>query len=406
MAEFQFTPFTQDFAQDPYSVYALMREDYPIYFHEDWQMHLLSRYEDIATLVNDSRLLRTLDHLYSEEELNVRRKAENWEQTPCLSRYVRINILDSEGEYHDRLRRLVYKIFTPTMVSGLRSEIEQIVLKRIAELQDSVEIDFIEDFAAQFPGFVIGMLLGVPATDRPKLRLWSERIVRFFEPEKTEEDVLVAEQSTAEFAEFLKQLAERRRFRPEQDLISELVVAEEQGELSQDELISTCIIILAAGHGSTIDVAGNGMLALLRNPDQLNKLRSNYAHIQSTVQEMFRYDAPLPFFHRFAGEDISYKDHEFPAGCKIGVLYGSANRDEQHFSHASQFDITRMPNRHLAFGIGSHFCLGNHLARLNLDIMFTQFVQNFSHIELAENEPQFRQGLSSRGLNRLSVSIK
>lgn len=402
--EFSFQPLTSEFARDPYGIYARMREEFPIYYYREWDMYLLSTYEDIVTLVNDPRLVRTLDNIMTAEEVAARHEAENWHSTPNLSRFVRFSILEIEGDTHDRLRRLVFRLFTPTRVSALRGVVQTQVNERLDTIIEEEEIDFIEDFVAPIPGHIIGKLLGVPEEDRPHLRVWSENIVQFFEPQRTVEQIQLAEETTTEFADYLIKLAARRRSKPEDDLISDLIAAVSAGKLNEDEFISTCMLILMAGHGSTIDVCGNGMLALLRHPEQMQKLRRQPALIQTAVQEMFRYDPPLPFFHRFTMEDMEYKDQVFAKGTKFGVLYASANRDPAQFNNPDSFDISRDPNRHLAFGIGTHFCLGNHLARLNLDIMFTSLLDKLPDISLATELPEFRIGLTSRGLKTLPVS--
>ena len=398
-----FEPYSEEFARDPYAVYRSLRESQPIYYYQDWDLYLLSRYEDIAALVNDPRLVRTLDHVTAPEKVLARREAEGWGDTPNLSRFVRINILDSEGEYHDRLRKLVYRIFTPLRVSSLRDFVQSHVDQCINDIEKRREIDFIEDFAARIPGHVIGALLGVPAPDRPRLRGWTEDIVQFFEPERSPEQIQLAEDTTTELANYLVYLFDLRKRDPQDDLISELVAAEAEGKLDRDELISTCIILLGGGHGSTIDVSGNGMLALLQNPEQKTLLESDRSIMQTAIQEMFRFDSPLPYFHRYALEDIEYRGVKYEKGTMFGILYGSANRDPDQFEKPDTFDIRRNPNRHLAFGIGAHFCLGNHLARLNMDIMFNSLLGRFPGMQLADTEPEYRLGLTSRGLKALRV---
>ena len=402
--EFSFQPFSREFVRDPYPVYVRMREENPIYYYDKWDLYLLSTYEDISTLVNDLRLVRTLDHVMPKEEVTANHEAENWQSKPNLSRFIGFSILDSEGEMHDRLRRLVFSIFTPTGVSALRDVVQVQVDQQLDAIIEKKQIDFIEDFVAPIPGFIIGELLGVPEPDRPRLRTWSENIVQVFEPERTVEQVQLAEDTCTEFADYLVKLAVQRRNKPEDDLISQLIAAEKDGKLNRDEFISTCMLILMAGHGSTIDVAGNGMLALLKHPEQMKKLRQDPAIIHTAVQEMLRYDPPLPYFHRYLLEDMEYKGRSFKKGTKFGVLYASANRDPAQFPEPDRFDVTREPNRHLAFGIGAHFCLGNHLARLNMDIMFTSLLERIPDIKLATEDPEFRTGLASRGLITLPVS--
>ena len=401
---FSFRPFSSEFARDPYAVYARMRNECPIYYFEEWELYLLSRYEDIAALVNDPGLVRTLDHLMSEEQLQEKRLAEKWDDTPKLSRYIRISMLDSESDIHDRLRKLVFRMFTPVRVHLLRDLIQQYVDSCIDQIIEQGQMDFIEDFVASIPGFIIGKLLGVPESERAQLRIWSENIVQVFEPERTAEQIKLAEDTTGDFANYLVELAEQRRVEPEQDLISELIRAKLEGKLSEDEFISTCMLILMAGHGSTIDASGNGMLALLKHPQQLAKLRHSPELITTAIQEMFRYDPPLPYFHRFALEDMQYKGMKFAKGTKFGVLYASANRDPAQFNQADAFDIARQPNRHLAFGIGAHFCLGNHLARLNMDVIFSSLLARMPNLRLETDLPEYRIGLTSRGLKSLPVS--
>ena len=401
---FSFHPFSSEFARDPYAVYARMRDEYPFYYFKEWELYLLSGYEDITTLVNDPRLVRTLDHVMPEEQLHEKRKAEKWEDTPKLSRYIRISMLDSEGEIHDRLRKLVFRMFTPVRVHRLRELVQAYVDQRINQIIDRGQMDFIEDFVASIPGFIIGKLLGVPESERAQLRIWSENIVQVFEPERTVEQVKLAEEMTGEFADYLVKLAEQRGIDPQEDLISELNRAKLEGKLTEDEFVSACMLILMAGHGSTIDASGNGMLALLKHPDQLAKLRERPELITTAIQEMFRYDPPLPYFHRFAIEDIQYKDMNFARGTKFGILYASANRDPAQFSQADSFDVTRDKNRHLAFGIGAHFCLGNHLARLNMDVIFSSVLKRMPKLRLATDTPEYRIGLTSRGLKSLPVS--
>ena len=174
--------------------------------------------------------------------------------------------------------------------------------------------------------------------------------------------------------------------------------------MNEDEFISTCMLILMAGHGSTIDVLGSGLHALLRFPDQMDKLRADPGLIRTAIPEMFRYESPLPFFHRYATEETEIAGRPFPRGTKFGLLYGAANRDPAQFERADEFDIARHPNRHLAFGGGAHFCLGNHLARLDMEVIFTALLRRFSRIELAE-QPVYKRGLSVRGPRSLALFL-
>lgn len=402
-----FEPYSSEFARDPYPAYARMRRECPVYYHENWKTWLFSRYEDIKMLVMDERLGRTMDHVMSPGEVLADRASRDWDAAPNHSRYVKVSIIDSEGELHDRLRKAVFRMFTPARVNDLRGFIQGVIDRQIDALGPAGEFDFIEDLVAPAPGFVIGEMLGVPEPDRPRLRTWSEDIVQFFEPERTGAHRDLAERATTEFADYVAGLTAARREQPGDDLISEMILWRDgAGCLDHVELVSTAMTVLMAGHGSTIDALGNGMLALLRHPEQMAALQAETGLIHTAVQEMLRFDAPLPYFHRYALEDMEYRGRSFAKGAKFGFLYASANRDEASFPAPDVFDIRREPNRHLAFGGGAHHCLGSHLARLNMEIIFNTVLRRLPGLGLvvAEDELQWKPGIQSRGLVRLPVS--
>jgi cytochrome P450 len=197
-----------------------------------------------------------------------------------------------------------------------------------------------------------------------------------------------------------------RESAPQDDLLTRLLEHRNAGRMTEDELIATAMLILMAGHGSTIDVLGSGMHALLKNPDEHQKLRNDPSLIKTAVQEMFRYESPLPYFHRFASEDCTVAGMDFKAGTRFGLLYGAANRDPDRFDAPDVFDINRNPNRHIAFGGGTHFCLGNHLARLDMDVIFRTLNERFGSIELVDENPEYKRGLSVRGPKSLKISWK
>src|SRR5579859_4812658 len=400
-----FAPLSPDFAADPYPAYARLREQEGLHYYPDFDIWLASRFEDVAAIANDRTMVRSLEGLVGPEVIAEQKRAGNWHDMPHHSRFVQFSLLDSDGPVHDRLRGQVFRLFTPVMVANLRMGIQTYVDGLIGDLRGRGEIDFVGDLAAHVPGHIIGRLLGVPDEDCPQLRLWSENIVQYFDIDRSDERKRLAETNTTEFYEYLSDLKKQRQRSPKPDLISELIAAERAGGMSEDEFISTCMLILMAGHGSTIDVLGSGLHALLRFPDQMARLRADPALIRTAVPEMFRFESPLPFFHRYCTEDSEIAGKRFPRGTKIGLLYGAANRDPAQFPDADQFDIGRTPNRHLAFGSGAHFCLGNHLARLDMEIIFTTLLRHFSFIELFET-PVYKRGLSVRGPKSLRVELR
>ena len=400
-----FDPMSREFANDPYTIYAALRLDPGFRYFADLDALLVARFEDINRIVLNPDMVRSKDRIFSRREIENQKRRDNMHDMPYHSRFVQFSLLESDGEIHDRLRKLVFRLFSPALVEKLRSMIQAYVDHLVDDLNDT-EFDFIEGFSAPLPGHVIGQLIGVPDEDRAQLRIWSENIVQYFDAARNSDRKQLAESTTKEFYNYLSELKKRRRRDIRDDLMSQLIEAENKGLINEDEFISTCMLILMAGHGSTLDVLGTGLYSLIRFPDQMSLLRDNPNLIHSAIQEMFRFESPLPFFHRYATEDVAFNGQQYAAGTKFGLLYGSANRDPAQFANPDSFDISRTPNRHLAFGGGAHFCLGNHLARLNMEIVFSTLLRSFSRIELTSEEPVYKRGLSVRGLKNLHVSVE
>lgn len=400
-----FDPQSAQFARDPYPSYAALRAEPGPRYHAAMDTWLLSRHAEVDAAACDPRLVRGMETFLGPDEIADRRRAAGWHDMPKHQRFVQTNLLESDGATHRRLRLLVLGAFTRSRVARHRSMIEGCVDGLLDALLAQREFDFIADLAAHVPGHIIGNVLGVPAADCPQLRVWSEDVVQFFDLGRTADDKARAERATTEFADYLQTLIRERRGQPRDDLLSTLVAGQGAGRLDETELIATCMLILMAGHGSTIDVLGTGLLALLRHPQQLARLRSEPGLIHTAVQEMFRYESPLPFFHRFASEPVELCGRSFPAGTRFGLLYGAANRDPRAFPEPDCFDIARTPNRHVAFGRGAHLCLGNQLARLDMEVIFTRLLARTRAIEGSSDAPAFRVGLSTRGLLSLPVGL-
>jgi cytochrome P450 len=402
--EVDFRPYDPGFVADPYPTYARLRDESPIFSSAQTGMTMLARHEDVRSLALDARLGRTMDHAITPQELERRRRDAGWGRLPNYDRYVRVNLLETEGADHARVRRLVSAAFGPRRIRDLRARIQA----RVDELLDrhlaERRMDFVADLAALLPVQVIAELLGWPDGEIHRLRPWSAQIVRLYEKDHSGEDEARAENATSEFAAMLNELAARRRAEPRADLLSALVAASEQGDrLSGDELVSTCMLLLNAGHEATANAAGNGLWALLKHPDELARLRADPSLIPVAIEEMLRYDAPLQLFHRYVLEDMEYHGVGLGKGDMVGLLYGSANRDPRAFDRADEFDVGRAPNRHLAFGAGTHLCLGAPLARLELEVLFGTLLQRLPMLRLEGGPPRYRPGLVFRGLASLDV---
>lgn len=400
-----FEPQSTAFAKNPYGYYADLRKLDEPYFYERADAYLLARYIDVEAAARNPRLVRSLEAFMDPDYVKAQQRARNWHDMPNHERFVQFSLLERDDNTHFRLRVIVLRALSRRFVEQQRSMIEAYVDLLLDQLLQHREFDFVEDLASHVPGHIIGHLLGVPIEDCPQLRVWSENIVQFFDVGRTEEHKLLAENATTEFYFYLSDLIADRRKKPQEDLISSLVAAQDAGEMSESELISTCMLILAAGHGSTIDVLGSGMHALVSHPEQMHLLRQEPGHIKMAVQEMFRFESPLPFFHRYISEALVLNGQHYPKGTKFGLLYGSANRDPDQFPDADTFDITRNSNRHVAFGRGAHLCLGNHLSRLDMEVIFLGILKRTRHIELAGAEPAYKKSLSVRGPESLRLTL-
>jgi cytochrome P450 len=373
---------------------------------------MFARHDDVRGLVLDRRLGRSLKLARSQFRRTIpqppgapeRHGETGWDRLPAYSRYVRVNLLETEGADHARVRRLVAAAFSPRRVRDLRGPIHAQVGRLLDARQGAGRVEFIADIAAPLPVQVIADLLGWPEDERDRLRPWSAQIVRLYEKDHTADDEQRAERASREFAARIAALAAERADAPRDDLISALVAVRDQGErLSEDELIATCMLLLNAGHEATANAAGNGLWALLRHPEQLARLHADPALISSAVDEMLRYDAPLQLFHRYVLEDTEWGGYELRRGERVGLLYGSANRDPRVFERPDEFDVGRAPNRHLAFGAGTHFCLGAQLARLELEVLFGTLLERLPALRLDGEPPRYRPGLVFRGLERLNL---
>ena len=398
-----FDPLSAEFARDPYPAYAELRGTDGLPWFAAHSMYLVSRFDEVTALVKDRAMTRTLDAFRTPAQIADQKREDNWHDMPFHSRFVQCSMLDSDGDVHDRLRKQVFQFFGPAPVARLRDSLEPHIHRLIDEALGAGKFDFVEDLAAHIPGYTIGMLMGVPIKDCAQIRRWSEQIVQYFDVDRTDAKKQLAEETTETFYKYLQGLVKHRKQAPQDDLISKLIEVESAGMISHDEFYSTCMLIVMAGHGSTLDVMSTGMRSLLVFPEQMDRLRESSALMKTAIQEMFRFESPLPFFHRYATADVVIDGVDFAAGTRFGLLYGAANRDDRAFAEPDKFDVGRWPNRHLAFGGGAHFCLGNHLARLSMDLLFSALLEKTRTIELLDQAPRYKSGLGVRGLQSLRI---
>jgi hypothetical protein len=308
---------------------------------------------------------------------------------------------------HTRLRGLVSKAFTPRMVATLRPRIERLVAGLLDALQPTGGMDVIRDVAYPLPAIVIMEMLGIPPADRDRFKTWSDDQMAFLGgrfPGDPLEPARRAGASTLAMNAYLRDLIAARRRAPQADLVSTMVAVEEQGDrLSEQELTATTALLLVAGHETTTHVIGNGLLALLRNVPQLQRLQREPALLPLAVEELLRYDGPVQFVNRVAAADIAIGGVTIPAGDTILLVLAAANRDPAQFPEPDRLEITRQPNDHLAFGFDRHFCLGAHLARVETQIALSALLTRFPDLTLAAETLEWQPNPLIRGLRSLPV---
>ncbi|HEY2093535.1 MAG TPA: cytochrome P450 [Thermoanaerobaculia bacterium] len=391
------------FKAEPYEYWARMRGTEPVHkvrLGNGAEAWLVTRYEDAVVVLGDPA--------FAKDALQARGvEAKHLPWLPGPLRALSRNMLDLDEPDHRRLRNLVQKAFTPRVVDDLRPRIEQIA----AELLDAIErrergtADLIADYAAPLPVTVIAEMLGVPPVDRPRFRSWSNHIVA---ADTSTWHKLKAIRPAISFVIFLRRLIAQRRQALGNDLLSLLIAAQEKGDrLNADELLSMCFLLLIAGHETTMNLIGNGVLDLLRNPDQMELLRHDPSLIAPAVEEMLRFSSPLQFAtERYTSATLEIGNVTVPRGSLVYVVLSSANRDDSAFA-AERFDIARGANRHLAFGHGIHYCFGAPLARLEGQIAIRALLDRFRDIALTVEPDQlrWRRGLVLRGLTTLPVHL-
>ncbi len=392
-----FNPMDPEFLADPYPTYHRLRDEDPVH-HSPLDFWVLTRYEDVAAVLRDPRFIK---------EPLVSMVAARFGVT--VPPGVGLSMLDRDPPDHTRLRSLVSKAFTPRVVEGLRPRIQKIVDDLITRAEAVGRMDLIEEFAYPIPVNVICEMLGVPIEDHERFKGWSLDIARGLDSVWLPPESEIPKRSGAArhaIGDYMRGLIAERRASPRGDLLSALIAAEEAGDkLSEDELIATCILLLIAGHETTVNLIGNGTLALLRHPEELRRLRETPGLITSAVEELLRYDGPVQRTARITSTEVTIGGRTIGKGEMVMPFIGAADRDPSQFSDPDRLDLGRTDNRHIAFGWGIHFCLGAPLARIEGQIAIDTLVRRLPRLTLVDDEPEHRQSLTLRGLKALPVTF-
>ena len=397
-----FNPLDRQFAIDPYPTYRRLREKDPVHRSKLTSGLVFTRYEDVSTILRDGQ------RFYTDG-----RKQPQYEK--LRERAIKEGVMDEDDDVagsmlrmdppdHTRLRSLVNRAFTPRTVEALRPRIDAFVDEQLDRAEKNGEMDIIRDIATPLPVTVIAEMLGIPTKDRERFKHWSDEIVLTLGISNYD-DARRSRAAGQELRAYLEPIIEERRREPREDLISGLAAVPEAGDkLSVDEMYATISLLLVAGNETTTNLIGNGMLALMRHPEEMERLRSDPSLLENAVEELLRYDSPVQFTSRFPIEDTDVNGYPVKAFEELLVSLGAANRDPAQFEDPDRLYLARKEVRHLSFGHGLHFCLGAPLARIEGQSAISAMVQRFPEMRL-KGEPKWGNNLILRGLTTLPVTI-
>ncbi len=381
-----YNPLSDEVARDPYAVYRRIRDKDPVHRMRLVDAWVLTRYEHADAVLRDHKRFSAEDRRFHDVGLTT--------------------MLDIDPPDHTRLRSLVSRAFTPRSVSRWHRRVQEIADRLLDAVAGHDRFDLISALGYPLPVTVIAEMLGVPAEDMDRFEGWSNDIALIVEPILTPAQVEGVRRATEELFAYFETIVEARQREPREDIVSALLAAKEEGDtLTREELLSTMLLILVAGNETTRNLIGNGMLALLRHADQVQRLRDEPGLLEPAVDELLRYDSPVQLDGRVVREDLELGGKRLRAGEKVIALLGAANRDPAAFANPDALDISRTEKSHLSFGRGIHYCLGASLALLETRIAFRGLLDRFASIRLAA-EPRYRDGIVLRGVESLWIEVE
>lgn len=389
MTEIDFDFSDTSFTADPYPRLSAIREETAVFYakkhkEEERGLWFLTRYEDVLAAQRDRRLGRVPEPLLSPQEVGVPPERADWAPYYAIEQS---SLLMLEPPDHTRLRRLISREFTPKRVAALRPAITAHADRFLDQAVNGRELDLLADYAQPYSVHVICELIGAPTSDWRSLLDWSHKIVKMYELDTTEEQAASAVQASAEFDAWTRELIAGKRAEPGDDLVSGLCFVEtDDGTLTDEEIVSTVILLLNAGHEATVNTLGNGVAALLETPGAWRQVASGAVSPSVAVEEMIRYDPPLQLFERWVLRDgYEVAGQPIDKGEKVAMLFGAANRDPRHFPDPDAFTVSRNDRSHVTFGAGIHLCIGAPLARLELDVALDRLARRCPNLELARS---------------------
>ena len=397
-----YDPAAPEVRRNPFPVYSQLQDDDPVHWSESLRSWVLTRYDDVRQVaMSDVMSPDRLRPFYAQL------KGERREILAEVMRYLSLWMVFRDPPEHTRLRRLVGTAFTPRSIEALADPVGRVVDQLLDALPRNQSVDWAQQVAMPLPAYVILDLLGIPHQSYADLKAWSDDLRAFVGSSRADPDRYNrARHGATQLAGFFREVIAARRAAPGEDFVSRMITArDEQGSLSEDELVATCMLVLFAGHETTTHLLGNSANALLDHPDQLQRLRDNPALINPAVEEFLRYDGPSNAITRVVSADHEIGGKLLRSGDRVFAMVNAANRDPRRFDNPQGLDIARQNNRHLTFGFGLHFCLGAPLARLEAQLCFAGLIRRFGKIERAAGETEWIDSLSMRGLSRLPIQL-
>jgi len=391
-----FSLTSPEFLRNPYPYYDKLRSINPIYWgnsikYPGWYV---TGYEEAVAILKDTRF---------QNRIPLPQTSKKYEHLKNIQNDM---MLFKNEPDHKRLRMLVSNVFTPSVIEAYRPYIEETVNELLNEVETKKGMDVVSDYAFPLASLIIAKILGVPAEERNQFREWAVTLIQTIDFTRTRRGLANGNDTIRKLLVYFRELIIKRKHNPQDDLISMLIKEGQQGEkLTEKELLSTCILLVIAGHETTVNLISNSVLSLINHPEQLVELKQRPSLIERAVEEFLRYESPTQMTARLASEDIEFNGTTIKKGEQVYILLGAANRDPKKFFHANVLDITRNPNPHIAFGYGIHFCLGSSLARLEAQIAIQTLLQRLSNLQIATPDLQWRKLTAFRSLEKLPITF-
>ncbi|MED1122358.1 cytochrome P450 [Bacillus atrophaeus] len=386
---------SSEFFENPYPFYDKLRSIHPIYKgnflkYPGWYV---TGYAEAAAILKDTRF---------KNRIPLPENSQKYSELKNMQHHM---MLFKNPPDHKRIRMLVSRAFTPRFAESYRPYINETVNVLLNEVQYKRTMDVVSDFAFPLASLIIAKMLGVPAGESLQFREWAASLIQTIDFTRSRKELTKGNDKAIKLIAYFKDLIQQKKHNPQNDLISMLMKEQQDDRLSDEELLATCILLVIAGHETTVNLISNSILSLLNHPEKLMELKEKPSLIESAVEEFLRYESPTQMTARVASEDIEMNGMMIKKEEHVYILLGAANRDPKKFTHPHVLDITRNPNPHLAFGQGIHFCLGSSLARLEAQIAICALLQRIPNLQLSTPNVQYRKLIGFRSLTELPVTF-